>query len=265
MTQTDLYLINTLTNMHVGSGDVNYGLVDNLIQCDAITGYPNINSSSLKGALKDSCTEVNKNTVFGSGSQQGTARFFEGKLLALPARSDKASYLMVTSREIIQSLITDLTLFCNKNYDCLNNLLSLITDKEFEAVVFDESLDGAIVEDLGLSAKQIDKENLDLELLSLIFGDNLVIVSHEMLKMLCDENHLPIIARNNLNPENKNLFYEQVLPRYTRLYFFVMSNGDINLDNKVVQIGANATIGYGYCQLNNIKALINKTQSNENK
>ena len=47
------YLIECLTNMHVGSGGANYGVVDNLVQRDSVTNIPIINSSSLKGALRE--------------------------------------------------------------------------------------------------------------------------------------------------------------------------------------------------------------------
>ena len=38
---TRMYVINTLSNMHVGSGEVNYGVIDNLIQRDSVTNLPN--------------------------------------------------------------------------------------------------------------------------------------------------------------------------------------------------------------------------------
>ncbi|MCS4455235.1 RAMP superfamily CRISPR-associated protein [Clostridium botulinum] len=47
-----IYTIRCLTNMHVGSGDASYTLIDNQVQRDVITGFPTINSSSLKGSLR---------------------------------------------------------------------------------------------------------------------------------------------------------------------------------------------------------------------
>ena len=47
------FLIQTLTNTHVGSGDTSYGIVDNMIQKDTTTSIPIIHSSSLKGAVRD--------------------------------------------------------------------------------------------------------------------------------------------------------------------------------------------------------------------
>ena len=59
---TRMYVINTLSNMHVGSGEVNYGVIDNLIQRDSVTNLPNINSSGLKGAIREYFKE-NENLV----------------------------------------------------------------------------------------------------------------------------------------------------------------------------------------------------------
>jgi len=49
----ELYKITAMTNMHVGSGDMNFGVIDKLVQRDSLTGYPVIYSSSLKGALRE--------------------------------------------------------------------------------------------------------------------------------------------------------------------------------------------------------------------
>jgi CRISPR-associated protein Cmr4 len=42
------YLIQCITNLHVGSGDATYGIVDKLVQRDAVYSYPTIHSSSLE-------------------------------------------------------------------------------------------------------------------------------------------------------------------------------------------------------------------------
>ena len=81
----------------------------------------------------------------------------------------------------------------------------------------------------------------------------------------CSNYNLPIIARNVLeNGESKNLWYEQVLPSETVLYTIIQEEGEElknALDGKLVQIGANATIGYGYCEFK----LIEKEKEQTNK
>ncbi|MFR6202929.1 MAG: type III-B CRISPR module RAMP protein Cmr4 [Bacteroides fragilis] len=115
---TRMYVINTLSNMHVGSGEVNYGVIDNLIQRDSVTNLPNINSSGLKGAIREYFKE-NENLVrelFGSAPKDektlpGKVRFFEANLLSMPVRSDKVPFLMATSDEVLQELITKMKFF----------------------------------------------------------------------------------------------------------------------------------------------------------
>jgi CRISPR-associated protein Cmr4 len=47
------YFIETLTNTHVGSGDVTLGVVDKEIQKDPVTSLPVFHPSSIKGAIRD--------------------------------------------------------------------------------------------------------------------------------------------------------------------------------------------------------------------
>ena len=88
-----------------------------------------------------------------------------------------------------------------------------------------------------------------------LVGDNLAVLDENDLKLLCNNEHLPVISRNCLEDgQSTNLFYEQVLPRYSRLATLIMGDREIlddfsnKLNNEVVQIGGNATIGYGYCK-----------------
>jgi CRISPR-associated protein Cmr4 len=80
-----------------------------------------------------------------------------------------------------------------------------------------------------------------------------------MLEMLSDY-QLPVVARNQLdNGKSSNLWYEQVLPRETRFYFVVLVPDDDtknfwktfedNIKAYPVQIGANASVGYGFCKI----------------
>ena len=83
-------------------------------------------------------------------------------------------------------------------------------------------------------------------------GQDIVVTAAQQFESICNDDNLPIIARNVLeNGESKNLWYEQVLPAETILYTIIQEESDDlknALDNKIIQIGAGATIGYGYCQ-----------------
>ena len=83
------------------------------------------------------------------------------------------------------------------------------------------------------------------------------IIETNQMNIYCHDDSLPIIARNYLeNGESKNLWYEQVLPAETVLYTVIQEDGDklanaLNYSNdkrNMIQIGANATIGYGFCK-----------------
>lgn len=218
--------------MHVGNGEINYGLIDNLIQRDPITELPNINSSSLKGALREYFKHVEENKkkkgswtvadIFGSdpkdkaNRKQGSVRFFEAEIVAIPVRDDDKPYIMITSGETLEGL--------EKRMQGFN--LSITKEKIKELIGNPEEK------------------------------------SYPKFKEKCSNEELPVISRNNLEDgQSANLWYEQVLPKHSVLVFAVMgeekdASGKENnafkdfcgeLNGTQVQIGANATIGYGYC------------------
>lgn len=65
-----LVTLKCLTNMHVGNGDVNYNIVDNEVEVDPVTGYPTINASGVKGALRNYFKD-NKRVIDWFGSESG--------------------------------------------------------------------------------------------------------------------------------------------------------------------------------------------------
>ena len=117
---TNVWLIQAKTNLHVGNENTsNYGLIDKAIQRDPLTQIPCINSSSLKGALNEYCTngkneqsmsEVDRLSVFGSDkndkkggkSTKGKAIFYDAKLLFLPMQTnDENLFKYVASSKVI--------------------------------------------------------------------------------------------------------------------------------------------------------------------
>ena len=58
MYKNEAYIIRTKTNLHAGSGDTNFGIVDKQVQRDSISNLPIINSSSLKGAIRDHFSDL---------------------------------------------------------------------------------------------------------------------------------------------------------------------------------------------------------------
>jgi len=218
---TEAYKITCKTNLHVGSGDANFGVVDNLVQRDPITHFPIINASSLKGALRQHFSGNGKMVeyIFGadptrnnSDAKAGAYRFFPADLLAYPIRKMDGDnpYQLITTQ-------------------------SIIDDIEAKGVA--------------LGIKKVDLGEWNTETLSSF---------NQEIK------HLPVIARNQLeNGESKNLWYEEVVPRESQFVFFVArptnDKNDVyqeewqTLNKETVQIGANASIGYGFCEIEKLQ------------
>ncbi len=232
---THVFKITAKTNLHVGNesgGD--FTIIDKAIQRDPLTGLPCINSSSLKGAINEYCCkalnwkEDDLIRVFGSdkgkrksNTQKGEAVFFDAKLLYLPQQDDNTLFHFETTPNIIAMMNNRVKLFdSNFKYEAEK----IVAGKPVVVLVDKEQ-------------KTADKQ----------FEDK------------CSDDNLPIIARNVLeNGESKNLWYEQVLPAETVLYTIIQEENNDLLnalvgDGKLVQIGANATIGYGYCKFELLK------------
>jgi CRISPR-associated protein Cmr4 len=255
------YIISCQTNMHVGSGDTNFGVVDNLVQRDPVTGHPTIHSSSLKGALREYFGEKISNDhpeyIFGSPSNaerttQGNYGFFSAKLLSIPVRSDIIPYFMATSPDTIQNMLSDLDTFKIKLKDATANeaLKNISTMKAVKQQPLSNEADSASIENFCSQKAQIPDVQETL-------GENIAIFHCEDFKEITK--YLPVVARNNLeNGESKNLWYEEIVPAMTR-FVFIVGKGekhqdifDKALSEGIIQIGANASIGYGYTKIKKI-------------
>lgn len=265
-----LYKIEAITNLQVCSGEENFGVVDNLIQRDAATGFPAINASSLKGALREyfneNLSEDKIKVLFGSKPNEqnnpnvGALRFLDAHLLAMPVRTNRVPYLMATCPMLVRDYIQKCKLldlpitFDKTKIDAILN-----SAKQSQPLVSCDKYKGIYIEDL--DKKTLFNEALNgLGQIIGINAQNLVLFHDDDFLKLCDNNHLPIIARNCLEREHKNLWYEQVLPRFTQMYFIILAddNSDLSefttaLSSQLLQIGANASVGYGFCQINQVK------------
>lgn len=284
-TKKDLYIIEAVTNMHVGSGEDDFGVIDNKVQRDVLTEYPVINSSSLKGALKTFFRSKDKNSnddkdsellkyIFGYEKEEdekfkdtrGNYKFFDAHLLAIPVRSNFKPYYMAICPQIIKDFQEYLDIFAkDKGKELkkdLNKLDNLCGDRDI--VVFENSDKKIFIEDF---YNVVSKKEEDLDKIKDIIGEDIALFSDSKFKEIVKE--LPVRARNKLeNGESKNLWYEEMVPRKTKFYFGVdkgvkneeipninKSKNDINeefnkiLNSDMIQIGGNASIGYGYCNL----------------
>ena len=238
MNKNNVWFITAKTNLHVGNENTSsYGLIDLAVQRNVTTGLPCINSSSLKGALNEFATqelgmdEQSLIKIFGcdkkgrcKDTQKGQYTFFDANILFLPVQDGNSLYHLETSHDVIARFRNQMLMF------------------DVELNENDEALANELKTTLGISKEVKIIEN-DAD-----FVD------------LCSDDNLPIIARNVLeNGESKNLWYEQVVPAEPVFYTLIDDKqdgtlfGELSMPNAIVQIGANATIGYGYCKFTNLR------------
>lgn len=246
-----IWLIQALTNIHVGDENTtNAGLIDKTVQRDVLTGIPCINASSLKGAMSEyaaydpQMTPAERIAIFGSDKSnassetaKGRCIFFDAQLMLLPVQDDYNLYKLVASEAGIRQFLE-------------------------------------LAESIGIKCEYDDFINQLAEIDRHFNRDNMIDTQH--FNELCENDELPIIARNCLQGTG-NLWYEQALPQKT-VFAVLMVNQDYaevvisrdkekkeitepvklkdalsKFDGKIIQIGANATIGYGFCKFTKIK------------
>lgn len=242
-----LFRVRALTNMHPGAGDSFYGPVDKTVQRDPASGRPVIHAHSLKGALREYFEQMDgqhENSafirhVFGSPVkrnngelQPGDYRFFSADLLALPVPdknpASKDSYHLATDDAVWAGFLEKIKLLGRTDFADVQTLINAFTS----------SLPRRIDDAKATDFREVAEE-------------------------------LPVVARNQLdNGKSENLWYEELLPRETVFGFVVQACYSVEesvhrqtfidgLDGKVIQVGANATVGYGYC----LFTLINPPQN----
>ena len=274
----ELYTIETLSNLHVGAGDINFDVIDNQVQKDAVTLLPTINSSSLKGAFRESFRELREEKekpsnaekyIFGQDNksnqtQAGAYSFFEAKLLTRPVRSNVKSYFNATSPSVIKNFLETITLFDIDFDEVLKKELEkllVFNPKKGEPIVF-QQLTSVMLEDY-----EATYENFDTSGVERFLGENLALFEDSDFQAL----DLPVLARNVLdeNGVSQNLWYEEVVPSKTKFFFLIgvpdnLANSDKKekLDGynnhfnrqleRPIQFGANKSIGYGYSKVQKV-------------
>ena len=242
-----VWLIVPQTNLHVGNESVvSFEVIDKAIQRDVTTGLPCINSSSLKGAIKEFLTaeiiqEVKNEAIRDSAKAFGAEEKQEKKLndvvkpLFGSVKSDKTGDTQKGSAVFFDANL----LFIPQQ--CVNG-------KEVYQLAYSDDIIEAFLQRVIALGAECTKKKIK-EMCAKVAETS---ISEKEFKQLCDDDSLPIIARNCLeNGESVNLWYEQVLPSMSVLGTIIQTQneGDLEcLNGKIVQIGANATIGYGYCK-----------------
>ncbi|MFN8277405.1 MAG: type III-B CRISPR module RAMP protein Cmr4 [Chitinophagales bacterium] len=270
------YTVKCCTNLHVGSGSSTMGIIDQMIQRDVVTEQPAIYASSLKGAFREYFEEGPKSgtiagyaeKIFGkktaNGSQdsmKGGYVFTEACLIGLPVGSSHDYYYIATSYFALSFWLNQMELLglhAEGLRQETGKLKALAADDKPK--VLGRSVQGLTIGDF----QQVDFCKQEFPLLAQLLGPRIVVFSDNDFKYQCSDYALPVIARNKLeNGESKNLWYEQIIPHQSIFSFATFSGNQISaqdnflaaVDGEVVQIGANASVGYGLCLINKMELL----------
>jgi len=292
MNEYRIFMIEALTNMHVGSGATHFGVVDNLIQRHPVTRVPVIHSSGVKGSLRDyfkfkqKLNDDELTDLFGKDFDPedddkenklvlypGHLIFFEASMLTVPLRSNHNVFYYCTSIPVILDFFEQFNIFKRNNSEIeeLEKWFRTLTIESADFLYFEGNEDLEIEDftqrkkhDLEIPAKiaPLIKNYLKIDV------NKLAIFKKDIFTRIC-ESAMPVIARNKIdkNGISENLFYEEILPRKTLLYFvlgadsYLQKNGvaqkffdEFTKQEIIYQFGANYSIGYGFSKISEINS-----------
>ena len=275
------YIIRCVTNLHAGAGDEDYGAIDKRVQRDVSNGRPAIFSSSLKGSFREYFEQNGYpniikgdriesdpfiRRVFGSHhkevndkAEQGSYRFLTARLYSLPMKSNFRPYYNATCPAIISEIIDYAGLINDPLPIQDKTLLEKLANEVTGNVKVKDSITATspiFVEDWKAVNFKATYDAAEASIIKKYFGEHFALIPDSLFIEYTES--LPVIARNQLeNGESKNLWYEEVVPSEARFGFAIIRPDDSQyftafndkLTGHNIQIGANATIGYGLTKI----------------
>lgn len=264
--------------IHAGSG-ASVATVDLPIQRERHTGYPIIQASGVKGAMRDHFRKFNTesdkliNYIFGSDEQDGWGKdqdalpgsisVSDAKLLAFPMRSNVAPFVWVTSPTVMNRLKKDLE-FVGLSMDGdfkVNNDEALVLEGDFKK-------DQKIILEDAVATVVSEKPN-QIPFIKQNFPeiDRILLISDAMFDYCvssCTEVQTNIkIDSETGTASDHSLRYQEFLPADSVLYSVVYFSGSIKEDLKAstirdylketikdfIQVGGDTTLGKGICKV----------------
>lgn len=273
---THVLFVQALTPLHAGTGQ-GIGVIDLPIAREKATGIPYLPGSSLKGSLRDACTDLAaRNTVFGPETQNasdyaGAAHFGDARLVLLPVRSAAGTFAYVTSPYLLSRLARDV-----QEIGLTTPAAQTIAAKNACLVEANSALKlqignttTVVLEDLDLlpTTENTWAAWFDTHVQAGI-GQRLCIVHDDVMSYLL-ETATEVVARIAIDNETKTvqrgaLWYEESLPTESLLVSLVVTQTSRNVKNDphrdvtavirdlcltAKQFGGKATVGRGMCQL----------------
>ncbi|GAB2027160.1 RAMP superfamily CRISPR-associated protein [Lactovum odontotermitis] len=220
MTKLHFYRGVCLTNLHVGANDSSYGVIDNTVSRDIVLGVPNIPGSGVKGAIRE---------YFEYGKGKDTSILADDrfeKIFGSKRNKDTGNNNTQGAYKFFDAICTRFPQF---DVDAKSGIVK-ITQQSVETY-------------LNNLKKALGNEADNLDLSKLLKG-----------KKIEEFPDMPVVARNILdeNGQSQNLWYEEYVPHTSEFLFIVESDeesDELGLSGKVIQFGANASVGMGQIKL----------------
>ena len=278
-----LLFVHALSPLHAGTGQ-GVGAIDLPIAREKATNLPYLPGSSLKGVLRDACQDKALRTkIFGpdttnAADHAGSVHLTDQRLLLMPIRSLKGTFAWVTSPFVLQRFVRDVSM-ASASDASFPSTVPEVSSPENCLVATQTALkdaDKVVLEDLQMNAADgadawakafapvLFPEDTAWQKL---FQERFCIVHDEVFGFLV-ETATEVVARIALKDDEKTvakgaLWYEESLPAETVLSGLVVAAPVAKTQTKVpkifdtvrsliqkpLQIGGNATVGRGLCQL----------------
>lgn len=275
--KTAFYQITCLTELHMGSGENNFHIIDKTVERDPVTQYPMMNASGVKGALLEHFRRAgNPNTVtlFGAparpdetaadgktkkmiNSTPGNLRILSAKLLgrAVRASSGNGAYYIATTLSALKEY-NDLSFFLTGKAP-LNIPADLSAEQNYFYTPDNQTtigVEGTIVTEK--LSEPFAKQLMDLLYATTAERPGIAILKDESFRGIA----LPVSARNHLIDKiSENLWYEENVPNRSSFWFAVQGSEEHlkffeeGLGKHIVQFGGDASVGKGLCLLRKLE------------
>lgn len=237
------FYLHTRTPLHAGSGS-DLGVVDLPIQRERHTGYPKIEGSSLKGAIReafrhlgDSIGQPQRNALFGPDPDRddevddlfaGALGFTDARLLLFPVKSLKGVFAWATCPSVLRRWREELG-HTGANTDWPVPASNQVTPRS-HLVVGD---DRVVLEEYTVEVEkssEVDELARQIEQATGIdkMGPRLVVLSDNAFQDFA-EMATEVITRTKINPDTGTvqegqLFTEEYLPPESVLYFLGLAS-----------------------------------------